>query len=144
MINIDEIISDAAKSKSPFLGVFRLIKAEFLKWQKDNPGKEIDERQQVKILQKMYDQRMESMKIYEQAGRKELMENEAKEALIISTYLPAPIPDEEIEDYTKGVIEDHFAGKVTMRDMKPILAYVQEKYPDASGKIVSKVVKSYA
>lgn len=143
MINIDELIKDATKSKSDLLDIYRLIKSEFLKWQKDNPGKELDERQQNKILQKMYDQRVESAKIYEEAGRKDLAENEAREALIIFPFLPYQVPDEEIEEWTRHIIDVYFAGKVSMKDMKPILAHVQEKYPDANGKIVSKVVKSY-
>lgn len=146
MINIDEIISDAAKSKSPSLGVFRLIKAEFLRWQKDNPGKEIDERQQVKILQKMYDQRVESAKMYSENGREDLANNETWEAATINKFLPEPVPESEIENYTTEICDKLRDGgyNITMRDMKSILSQVQEKYPDANGKIVSKIVRYYA
>ena len=145
MINIDELIKDATKSKSDLLDIYRLIKSEFLKWQKDNPGKELDERQQNKILQKMYDQRVESAKIYDEAGRRDLANNEAREALIIYPFLPYQVPDEEIEDYTTEICDKLRDGgyNITMRDMKSILSQVQEKYPDANGKIVSKVVKYY-
>ena len=49
MINIDDLISKATKSRNPSLGVYRLIKAEFLRWVKDNPGKKFDETTEQKI-----------------------------------------------------------------------------------------------
>lgn len=143
MLNIDNLISEATKSRSLALPVYRLMKAEFLRWQKDNPGNKFDGLIEAKILKKMYDQRIESMKIYEAAGRKDLMENEAKEALFIGPYLPAEVPEEKIEKWTKHIIDSKFNGSVTMKDMKYILNLVQEKYPGTSGKIVSNVVKSY-
>lgn len=144
MIDINSLISEATKQKSPALGVYRLMKAEFLRWQKDNPGKEFDDRTEAKILKKMYNQRLDSIVAYEKAGRQDLAAAEAKETLYICPFLPAEIPDEKIESWTKHIIDTEFNGSVTMKDMRSILAKVQEKYPDASGKIVSNVVKSYA
>lgn len=144
MIDINSLISEATKQKSPALGVYRLVKAEFLRWQKDNPGKEFDARTETKILKKMYNQRIESMKIYKQAGREELAKAESQEALFLQPFLPVEIPAEETENWTKHIIDTEFNGSVTMKDMHSILAKVKEKYPDASGKIVNNVVKSYA
>lgn len=143
MINIENLISEATKNKTPNLGVYRLIKAEFLRWQKDNPGKNFDEATELKILKKMYDQRCESEKIYREAGRDELAETEAQEASYIKEFLPKEVSPEEIILQTKMIIKTEFGGAVSMKDMRNILAKVQEIYPGASGKIVSQVVKSY-
>jgi uncharacterized protein len=144
MINVDELISGATKSKSPALPVYRLIKAEFLRWTKDNPSKKFDELTANKILKKMYDQRIESANVYKAAGRNELAEAELKEAEYIQPFLLKEPDDEEVELYTAQVIETVFEGKVSMRDMKKILLLVQEEFPGASGKVVSTIVKDYA
>ena len=144
MINVDELISRATKSKSPTLPVYRLIKAEFLRWTKDNPSKKFDELTANKILKKMYDQRIESANVYKSAGRNELAEAEFKEAEYIQPFLLKEPDDEEVELYTTQIIETVFEGKVSMRDMKKVLSLVQEEFPGASGKVVSTVVKDYA
>lgn len=144
MINIDNLISEATKQKSPALPLYRLVKAEFLRWQKDNPGKNFDEAVGQKIMKKMYDQRRESEKIYREAGRHELASVEAQEASYLKPYLPKEFSPEQIEAVTRTIIDTNYPNGVTMKDMKAILAKVQEQCPGASGQVVSKVVKSYA
>lgn len=143
MINISNLIITATKEKSEALNTYKLIKAEFLRWIKDNPDKNFDEAVEAKILKKMYIQRMESAELYEKAGRNSLAENEKFEASIIEQFLPKEPSEEEITKETTSIIEDEFKGNVTMKDMKRILSLVQIKYPGASGKIISNIVKSY-
>ena len=144
MINISNLIITATKEKSKTLGTYKLIKAEFLRWIKDNPDKNFDEAVEAKILKKMYIQRIESAELYEKAGRDSLAANEKFEASVIEQFLPKESSEEEITKETARIIEDEFKGNVAMKDMKKILSLVQVKYPGASGKIVSQIVKSYA
>ena len=137
------MIINGTKNKSPELPTYKLIKAEFLRWVKDNPDKNFDEAVEAKILKKMYTQRMESAELYEKAGRNSLAENEKFEASVIEQFLPKEPSEEEITKETTSIIEDEFKGNVTMKDMKRILSLVQIKYPGASGKIISNIVKSY-
>lgn len=143
MMNITKMIINGTKSKSPELPTYKLIKAEFLRWVKDNPDKNFDEAVEAKILKKMHTQRMESAELYEKAGRNSLAENEKFEASVIEQFLPKEPSEEEITKETISIIENEFKGNVTMKDMKRILSLVQVKYPGASGKIVSNIVKSY-
>lgn len=144
MINISNLIITATKEKSKALNTYKLIKAEFLRWIKDNPDKNFDEAVEAKILKKMYIQRIESTELYEKAGRNSLAENEKFEASVIEQFLPKEPSEEEITKETAHIIESEFKGNVAMKDMKKILSLVQMKYPGASGKIVSQIVKSYA
>lgn len=137
------MIINGTKNKSPELPTYKLIKAEFLRWVKDNPDKNFDEAVEAKILKKMHTQRMESAELYEKAGRNSLAENEKFEASVIEQFLPKEPSEEEITKETTSIIENEFKGNVTMKDMKRILSLVQEKYPGASGKIISNIVKSY-
>lgn len=143
MINITKMIINGTKNKSPELPTYKLIKAEFLRWVKDNPDKNFNEAVEAKILKKMHTQRMESAELYEKAGRNSLAENEKFEASVIEQFLPKEPSEEEITKETTSIIEDEFKGSVTMKDMKRILSLVQTKYPGASGKIISNIVKSY-
>ena len=143
MINITKMIINGTKNKSPELPTYKLIKAEFLRWVKDNPDKNFNEAVEAKILKKMHTQRMESAELYEKAGRNSLAENEKFEASVIEQFLPKEPSEEEITKETTSIIEDEFKGNVTMKDMKRILSLVQIKYPGASGKIISNIVKSY-
>jgi uncharacterized protein len=144
MINIDKLISEATKSKSPALATYRLVKAEFLRWTKDNPSKKFDELTANKILKKMCKERQEAVRIYWAAGRDDLAESELKEIEYIQPFLLKEPSDKEVKLYTTQIIETEFEGKVSMKDMKKILSLVQAKFPGASGKIVSLVVKAYA
>ena len=137
------MIINGTKNKSPELPTYKLIKAEFLRWVKDNPDKNFNEAVEAKILKKMHTQRMESAELYEKAGRNSLAENEKFEASVIEQFLPKEPSEEEITKETTSIIEDEFKGNVTMKDMKRILSLVQAKYPGASGKIISNIVKSY-
>lgn len=137
------MIINGTKNKSPELPTYKLIKAEFLRWVKDNPDKNFNEAVEAKILKKMHTQRMESAELYEKAGRNSLAENEKFEASVIEQFLPKEPSEEEITKETTSIIENEFKGNVTMKDMKRILSLVQEKYPGASGKIISNIVKSY-
>lgn len=137
------MIINGTKNKSPELPTYKLIKAEFLRWVKDNPDKNFNEAIEAKILKKMHTQRIESAELYEKAGRNSLAENEKFEASVIEQFLPKEPSEEEITKETTSIIENEFKGNVTMKDMKRILSLVQIKYPGASGKIVSNIVKSY-
>ena len=143
MINIDELIRESALARDPSVAIYRLIKTEFLRWVKDNPGKNFDEATEQKILKKMRDQRKDSLDQYTKAGRTDLAEIEAKEIEVLQQFLPKEVSPEEIENFTKLIIIEQYNSKVSMKDMKSILSIVQATYPGADGKIVSKVVKTY-
>lgn len=146
MIKINECIAEAMKSKDrERLNTLKLIKAELVKAEKD--GITLDDAKEAKILMKMVDQRKESISQYIKGGRNDLAENEQKEIDVIKQYIPEQPSDEEIERYTNDAIKAYIEQigstyQVSMKDMKSILSMVQEKYPMASGKIVSNVLKN--
>ena len=143
---IDEMISLAMKERrTKELEVYRLIKAELIKAEKDvNRMNEISE---TKTLLEMVSQRNDSIAEYIKGGRNDLAENEKEELRIINSFIPKQPTEEEIEDYTRATITAYKMSKddsyrLSMKDMKPILTIVQEKYPSANGKVVSKTLQS--
>jgi uncharacterized protein YqeY len=145
MIDINRQIAEAMKKReTDRLGTLKLIKAELVKAEKD--GIAIDDTKEAKILMKMVDQRKESISQYIKGGRSDLAEAEQREIEVIKEFIPEQPTDEEIEKYTYDAIDAYIKQndadyQISMKDMKAILSMVQEKYPMANGKIVSKVLK---
>lgn len=143
---IDKLIANAMKERSiELLNVLKLIKSEMVKAEKD--GVTLDEVSETKILLKMLSQREDSIRQYVDGGRKDLADNEQKEIDIIKQFVPEQPTDEEIEEYARGCISAYILTKkagesLSMKDMKPLMNIVKEKYPSANGKIISKVLGS--
>lgn len=143
---IDKHIADAMKERNmDLLNVLKLIKSEFVKAEKD--GIVLDEVSETKLLLKMLSQREDSIRQYVDGGRQDLADAEEKEMKIIKEFVPEQPTDEEIEEYTRASISAYILTKeegyrLSMKDMKPLMKIVQDKYPSASGKLISKVLGS--
>ncbi|MFN0264378.1 GatB/YqeY domain-containing protein [Tepidamorphus sp. 3E244] len=79
------------------------------------------------ILQKMIKQREESAKIYEEAGRIELVEQETQESEIIRSFLPRQLSEDEIRSACVDVVED--LEGTCVRDMGKCMNALKERYP---------------
>ena len=148
MNNINEMIKNAMHEKNmELLRVLKLIKAEFMKKQTE-PGrtsKELTEEEQIKVLLKMVSQREDSIRQYIDGGRQDLADVEKKELDIISEFIPKQPTDEELSEYVRDILPAYRVTKddgynLSMKDMKPIMNIVKEKYPTANGKIVSQTL----
>ena len=130
---IDRLIANAMKERNiELLNVLKLIKSELVKAEKD--GVTLDEVSETKILLKMLSQREDSIRQYVDGGRKDLADNEQKEIDIIKQFVPEQPTDEEIEEYTRTCISTYVLTKkagesLSMKDMKPLMNIVKEKYP---------------
>jgi uncharacterized protein YqeY len=144
---LNEKMKEAMKNKNASeLKTLRLIKAELMKAEKD--GVELNDLTIFKILTKMVSQREESYKQYVEGNREDLAIVEKEEMDVIKTFIPKQPSDEEIINKVNEIVNDYIIMqgndfKLTMRDMKPILAKVQETYPTANGKLVADVIKQF-
>lgn len=143
---IDKYIANAMKERNTdTLNALKLIKSELVKAEKD--GIKLDDISETKILLKMVSQREDSIRQYIDGNRKDLADNEQKEIDVIKQFIPEQPSDEDIENYTRATISAYALSKeegykLSMKDMKPIMSIVQEKYPSANGKIISKILAS--
>jgi uncharacterized protein YqeY len=113
----------------------------------EKDGIVIDDAKEAKILLKMIEQRKDSIAQYIKGGRQDLANAEQNEINVIKEFIPEQPSEEEIEKYTEDCINAYIEQNdsdylISMKDMKPILSMVQEKYPMANGKIVSKILKN--
>lgn len=126
------------------LEVLRAIKATFTNWEKANPGTELTEAEEVKLMLKMKAQREDSINQYKAAGRMDLVEQEMAELRVLNAYIPVQPSDDEIKAYAESVCDHLIAenGGLSMKDMRQVMSVVRGKFPTASGRIISDVVKS--
>jgi uncharacterized protein len=78
------------------------------------------------LLQKMIKQRQESIAIYDQAGRRELADQEREEVAVIQGFLPRQMDDAE----TRAAIEAAIAetGAASMKDMGKVIGRLRAEY----------------
>jgi uncharacterized protein len=95
----------------------------------------------IGVIKKNVKQRKESIEQYQNAGRQDLADAEAKELAILESYMPAMLPEEKVAEIVQQVIQD--TGASSIKDMgsvmKEVLARTQGQ---ADNKVVSQIVKS--
>ena len=106
-------------------------------------GKTISEDDILALLQKMVKQRQESLKIYTEAGRTDLAEQEQGEIAIIQSYLPQQMDAAAVSAAIDSVIAE--TGAASIKDMGKVMAVLKERFAGrmdfgaASGAIKSKL-----
>lgn len=140
--NINSLIKEAMKSGDKArTTTLRAIKSELLliSTEKGSSG-EISDEQELKMLQKMMKQRMDSAEIYHKQNRADLAEKEEKEAKIIEEFLPAQMSDEQLKEELSAIIQQ--SGASSPADMGKVMGAAMGKLQGkADGKRISGMVK---
>ena len=90
----------------------------------------------------MRDQWIEELNIRDQNGR-DITELNSELGVLLE-YIPELPSNSDIEEYTLEAVETYRntkSEKLSMKDMKPLMAIVREKFPLADGKVISKVLQ---
>ncbi len=80
----------------------------------------------LSILDKMVKQRNESIKVYEEAGRLELAEQERAEIKVIQEFLPRRLSEDEINQAIEAAIKE--VGASGIRDMGRVMGHLKGRY----------------
>jgi uncharacterized protein YqeY len=123
------------------LRTIKAIKAAFLiaKTEKGATG-EITQEQEIKILQKLFNQRKESFEIFTKENRAELAVREKEEMDVITSYLPAQMSDDDLKNIVKETIAE--TGATSVKDMGKVIGSVSKKVAgQAEGARISSLVK---
>ena len=91
--------------------------------------KEITDSDITAILKKMIKQRNESCEVYKKAGRNELLDNETKEIVVISEFLPKQLSEEETKKICQETLKA--VGATTMKDMGKVMGALKAKHADS-------------
>ena len=132
------------KKDAKVISTLRLIMAAIkdkdivLKGNGDASG--IDETAIILLMQTMIKQRNASIVLFKQGIREDLVKIEEDEILIISSFLPKQLNDQEIEDAVVNAIK--LTQSESIKDMGKVINLMKQKYNGKMDfRIVSKVVK---
>jgi hypothetical protein len=107
---------------------------------------EVDERKEltdddvIKIIQKQVKQRYDAMTQYKNAGREDLYEQEASEALIFEAYLPQQLSDEELEKELRSIIIE--IGATSIKEIGKVMGAASKTLgASADGKRINECAK---
>ena len=105
---------------------------------------ELTDDQVIAVLQSEAKKRSEAAEIYAQAGREDSATKERAELAVIERYLPAAMPDEELQAIvTEEVAAAAAAGADGQRAMGQVIKAVRERVgPAADGSRIAAMVKS--
>tara|TARA_Y100000780_G_C13609455_1_gene387879 strand:- start:434 stop:877 length:444 start_codon:yes stop_codon:yes gene_type:complete len=96
-----------------------------LKYRYIDKGDKLTEQEEIKVIQSLAKQRRESIEMYKQGGRNDLVETETKELSIIEEYLPQAMSEEEVRRLVRETVKE--TGAESMSDLGKVMPLVMKK-----------------
>ena len=91
--------------------------------------KDTDDNDIKQLIKKMIKQRNESIQIYKKNNREDLLAVEEKEVVILSSYLPKQLTDDEIKNICQKMANDLNAQSI--KDMGKVMGKLKQNYSDS-------------
>ena len=120
-ITDDMKLAMKAKDKQALKAVRMILGA--IKQKEVDDRIELDDAQVMAVIQKMVKQRKDSISQFSDAGRTDLVEVEEDELVIINSYMPAQLSDEEVREVVDKAITD--SGADSMKDMGKLMGILK-------------------
>lgn len=117
-------VSSMKKGEKEATTTLRMFSAE-IKKEEIEKKEELTDEETISIVQKMIKQRKDSFSQFEQAGREELAEKEAREISILEKFLPEQLSEEEILQEVNQAIAE--SGAESMQDMGKVMGLLKNK-----------------
>ena len=140
---INSGIKDAMRAKDKIkLATLRDAKSKFmLEQSKTGATEDLSDSEAIKILSKLYKQRLETAEVYKSQSREDLAEDELAQAKVLSEYLPSALDNSEIESKVIEIISE--LGASGMGDMGKVMGIASAAMAGrADGKVISGFVRS--
>jgi uncharacterized protein YqeY len=100
-------------------------------------GSSLDDKQILQAIQKTAKQHKESIKMYKEGNREDLVIQEQAELDIVEEYLPSMMDENEITTIVESIIKE--TGATTMADFGKVMPQVMKK---GAGKIDGSMAQS--
>lgn len=104
------------------LGTIRLLQAA-IKQREVDERIELTDADVIAVIEKMLKQRKDSIAAYESANRTDLADVEKAEVIVLQSYLPQQLSDQEIKDVLDKVVLD--TGATNIKDMGKVMAAIK-------------------
>lgn len=150
MINIDELIKQAMKSKNKTeLEAYKNIKVEIQKNQTAKGAKPLTDESQLQIISKYAKSLEDAILQFSEAHRDDLVASYTSELEVVKKLLPEPVNESQIYSellgWAKSNCEMGLSTKIIIskKEMGTAIKYLKSKFPTADGKMISEIVKKY-
>jgi uncharacterized protein YqeY len=100
-------------------------------------GSSLDDKQILQVIQRTAKQHKESIRMYKDGNREDLVEQEQAELNIVERYLPSMMSEEEVNIVVESIIQE--TGATTMADFGKVMPQVMKK---GAGKIDGSIAQS--
>ena len=141
-VKINEELNNALKAKDIVrIDTLRSIRAEILKMDKSGMNREMTPEEEIQLLAKQAKMRKESIELFAQAGRKDLVDKEQAQLDLINEYLPEQMSEKEADEIISKIISD--AGTTSQKDFGRLMSEVMKQLKGKiDGKIIQDILKS--
>ncbi len=122
------------------LGVIRLILSAIKQVEVDERIV-LDNERTILVLDKMLKQRRESIRLFADADRQDLIAIEEAEIAVIQDFLPQALTDEEVDSMVAGAVRE--SGAESVKDMGKVMALLKTQMQGrADMSVVSVKIKT--
>jgi len=139
---INEDLKNSMKARDAFrTETLRSIRAEILKMDKSGLNREMTPEEEMQLLLRQSKMRKESIEMFSQAGRNDLVDREKRQLEIINEYLPKQLSREEAEKIISDIIKS--VGAVSDKDIGKVMGPVMKELKGKiDGKIIQEIVRT--
>ncbi len=145
---INDDYKNALKSKDKSkISTFRLILSSIKDLDISNRSgpnkKDTDDEDIKKLIKKMIKQRSESIEVYKKNNRKDLLEIEEGEVIVLSGYLPKQLTDDETVKICSEIVQKFGANSI--KDMGKVMGELKKNYSETidfskAGSIIKEIL----
>lgn len=135
-------IADAMKVQDATrLSTLRMLKAALMNRSVEKK-RELDDTEALQVVSALVKQRKDSIEQFVNGGRQDLADKEAKEIVILETYLPPAVDAAALETAVQAAIAE--TGATSPKDMGRVMKAVLARFSGQTvdGKIVSELVRT--
>ena len=138
-INADIKQAMLAKDREK-LDALRAIKSALMMEATKGADSKVSDETAIKLMSKLYKQRMDAADIYREQDREDLLADEVQQAEVIKAYLPEQMSEADVEKIVLRIIQETDA--TSMADMGKVMgAATKAMAGKADGKVISEIVK---
>ncbi len=157
MINVDDLIKGSMKSRNQTeLRAYKNLKAEIQAFKTAKNAKPYDETAEIQLISKMCKKLEDGILGFSEAGREDLVSEYRDELTVLKKLLPEPVNESQVcSELLEWCRENHFTQKfqtangyeehsvIPKKEMGNAIKHLKSKFPQADGKLISTIVKSY-
>ena len=124
----EDIVTAMRGREQSHLDALRFLKSVILAAEKSQ-GKTLDDESLLQIVAKQVSDRRESIRMFQEGDRQDLVAKESIELAVLETYLPPQMGQEELAQLVRQVIEE--VGAATIQDKGRVMGRLM---PQVRGK----------